>query len=288
MNDIWDQPPDENRTLAKGPVPIDRAVPAPREPYGPPGGYPASAPDEPGDFTLDLLEYWRIFYKRKWLILSIAAAFVALGTVRTLMQTPLYSATVRIQIDRDAIQVVEGGKVTPTDYPSWGDEFLRTQYERLSSRAVAGRVASRLKLGANDDFFKPRGLSILGAMRGLIEPATDSQAPDAVERERAAAGMILANRGVDPVVGSRMVDITYTDPKPLRAQRIANAYADAFIAANLDKRFQANAYAKTFLEDKIKQLKLRLETSENALVEFAEKEQITAVLDKTSIAENNL
>ena len=48
---------------------------------------------------LNLLEYWRILYKRKWLILGIAAAFVVLGAVRTLMQTPVYTSTVRLQID---------------------------------------------------------------------------------------------------------------------------------------------------------------------------------------------
>ena len=69
---------------------------------------------------------------------------------------------------------------------------------------------------------------------------------------------------------------------------IANAYADAFVATNIDKRFQANASAKTFLEDKIQQLKLRLEESEKKLLAFAQEQQIVDVNDKASIAENNL
>ena len=89
-------------------------------------------------------------------------------------------------------------------------------------------------------------------------------------------------------MGSRLVDIGYSDPSPQRAQRIANAYADAFVASNLDKRFQANASAKTFLEDKIQQLKLRLEESEKKLLDFAQDQQIVDVNDKASIAENNL
>ena len=93
-----------------------------------------------------------------------------------------------------------------------------------------------------------------------------------------------------PVPDSRLVDIMYTDTDPERAQRIANAYADAFVASNIDKRFQANEAAKVFLEDKIKQLKLRVEESERALVEFAQKQQIIAVDvdEKTSVAESNL
>ena len=74
---------------------------------------------------------------------------------------------------------------------------------------------------------------------------------------------------MQPVARSRLVDISYSDSDPQRAQQIANAYADAYIASNIDKRFQANESAKIFLEDKIKQLKQRLAESDNALVAFA-------------------
>ena len=93
---------------------------------------------------------------------------------------------------------------------------------------------------------------------------------------------------VMPVPGSRLVDVSYIDPSPARAQQIANGYADAYIASNLDKRFEANSYAKTFLEDQVKQLKIRLEESEKALLDFAEQEKMVEVTDKASIAENNL
>ena len=62
--------------------------------------------------------------------------------------------------------------------------------------------------------------------------------------QEAAAGVVMGNRAVHPVIGSRLVDISYSDPNPVRAQQIAEAYADAFIASNLDKRFEANSYAK--------------------------------------------
>src|SRR5207245_2710612 len=86
-------------------VPAAAKVPARRNPYGQLGPYGAS-PDVPGDFGLILLGYWRILNKRKWLILGIAGAFVVLGTVRTLMTTPLYSATVRLQIERNVAKIV--------------------------------------------------------------------------------------------------------------------------------------------------------------------------------------
>jgi capsular exopolysaccharide synthesis family protein len=281
--------PDENG--ARQLVTSAQAIPAIRDPYrqiGPYGG-PGSVDDAPDQWVPKLLEYWRIVNRHKWLILSITVAFVALGAIRTLMQTPLYSATVRLQIDRNVAKIVQGDSVTPVEDDADSD-FSRTQYELLQSRTMAERVASALKLGNDADFFKPREFSFIQAVRGMFasHSSPGSQGGDRVALERAAAGTILGNRVVRPVSGSRLVDIIYYDPNPSRAQRVANAYADAFLASNLDKRFQANASAKTFLEDKIQQLKLRLEESDKTLLEFAQQQQIVDANDKSSIAENNL
>src|SRR5215831_3588052 len=127
-----------------------------REPYGPVGGYTGGVG---GDFASNLFEYWRILIKRKWLIGSVAVASLALGALATLMTTPLYTAAVRLQIDRNVAKIVEGGNVTPVEGSDV--EFLRTQYELLQSRSMAERAASALKLGGDADFFRPRGLPIL-------------------------------------------------------------------------------------------------------------------------------
>jgi succinoglycan biosynthesis transport protein ExoP len=269
-------------------VPVAEAVPALRDPYGRLGLYGGSVGEEAERSGFNVLEYLRILYKRKWLILSIAASLVVINAVRTLMETPVYTSTVRLQIDQEA-KVVEGGEVTPQS-AEW--DFMQTQYKVLEGRATAERVASALKLGEDPDFLQPKGFSIMGSVMGLLGliPSADGNQPDKTAAQGWATGIVLGNRAVRPVPNSRLVDISYTDTDPIRAQRIANAYADAFIATNVDKRFQANESAKVFLEDKIQQLKLRLEQSERALVEFAKQEQIVAVdlSEKSSIAESNL
>ncbi len=273
-------------------VPAAGNVPATRDPYGAYGdvaAYMGGVSDAPDNFGFNLREYWRIFNKRKWLILSVLAAIVVLGAVRTLMQTPLYTATVRLQIDRNAAEIVKGGVVAQTNV--YDREFLRTQYQLLKSRALAERVASTLKLGDDESFINPpMQFSLVGFLRGLLASHADTGPSESKrkDRQRAAAGIILGGSAVKPIPGSVLVDVSYTDQVPSRAQRITNALAKAFVASNLDKRFQANAYAKTFLEDQLTQLKLRLQESEKTLLEFAQKEQIVAVNEKSSIAENNL
>jgi uncharacterized protein involved in exopolysaccharide biosynthesis len=284
MNDV----PKGDRGTARQLVPVADTVPALRDPYGRLALYGASLGDEAEQSGFNVvLEYLRILYKRKWLILSIAAAFVVISAVKTLMEAPLYTATVRLQVDREA-RVVEMA-ILRLSIPI---RFLQTEYQLLEGRTMAERVVSALKLGNDADFLNPKGFSITGAVMGLLGliPSPSDKKGDKTAAERWAVGIVLGNRAVRPVTNSRLIEVSYTDPDPGRAQRIANAYGDAFIASTIDKRFQANESAKIFLDDKIKQLKLRLEKSERALVEFAQEEQIVAVdiTEKSSIAENNL
>jgi capsular exopolysaccharide synthesis family protein len=249
----------------------------------PPGYGPAF--DYGAEPSLDILHYLRIALKRRWLILGIASSVLVVGLLVTLMMTPYYTATVRLQIERNAAKIVEGASVTPIEVGE-DTEFLTTQHKLLQSRSMSERVVSTLKLAGDDTFVEQRQFSPLHSLKSILVPDVEDAA--ASNRERVATDILARNLTVAPIRGSRLVEVSYADPDPRVAQRVITAYADAFIAANLDKRFEANAYAKTFLEDQLKQLKLRLETSEQTLLDFAQKEQIVSVTEKASIAEINL
>jgi polysaccharide biosynthesis transport protein len=253
-------------------------------------GYGTSFDHIPTDsekFRASVLEYWRIILKWRYVFLSITAIFVALGALLTLQMTPLYTATTRLQIDRNTTKVIEGGNIIPVEGADF--EFLKTQFELLQGRAVSARVASTLRLDEDPTFVAPKSYSLFGAIRRLWSSGSKStRALEKQDAERAAVDGVFLNRSVKPLPGSRLVDVSFTDPSPERAQRIAQALAEAFIAASLDKRFQANSYAKQFLEDQLKQLQVRLQESEKILLDFGQKEQIVSTNEKTSIAESNL
>jgi capsular exopolysaccharide synthesis family protein len=264
-------------------VPAAQTLPAMLDPYGPLAGYGGAAANAPELLGLKLFEIWRILNKRKWLILSIVAACLALNAVRTLMQTPIYSATVRLQIDPVS------NLVTRDENQYDGSDFMKTQQQIIQSRLMAERVALTLKLGEDANFFRPRSFSIVSAVMRMFSSVPSPGDKGGANRQSAASDIVAANVATAPLPDTRLIDISYSDPDRGRAQRIANAYADAFVATTIDKRFQANASAKIFLEDKVQQLKLRLEESEKKLLEFAQQQQIVASEgDKASIAETNL
>jgi succinoglycan biosynthesis transport protein ExoP len=248
-------------------------------------GYTAHyQPEEQNDLAMLALSAWRIFVKRKKLIAGVILSVFAIGMLRTFMVTPLYTSTIRLQIDRNVSKVVESGSVAPIE--SADLDFMRTQHELLQSRSLAARVVSATRLAANEDPFTSRSGSIIGSLASLFRGETKT--PTLAEREAQAVRIVLLNRSVRMVPGSRLVDISYSDPDPRRASAIAAAFGQSFIASNLEKRFQANTYAKTFLDDQVNQLRLKLEEAEKALLDFSEREQIIIVNEKASIAESNL
>ena len=96
------------------------------------------------DDEIDLLAYWRILVKRRWLVLGVLGGVVALSLLVTLMMPPVYRSTATLQIDRESVQAmqVEGFNNAEGAAP----DFLTTQYELLKSRALAERVANELAI----------------------------------------------------------------------------------------------------------------------------------------------
>ena len=72
------------------------------------------------------------------------------------------------------------------------------------------------------------------------------------------------------------------------AAKAANTVAQAFININLERRFEASAYAKTFLEEKLQQTKEKLEDSERQLVDYSRQMEVMGGDDKQNIFNQNL
>lgn len=242
-------------------------------------------------FLLAFHEFFRVVRRFRWVIVATVAATLVLGLVYTLLATRSYTATVRLEIASSAAKVLQKGEVVTTEGRDF--EFLRTQYELLQSRNVAERTAAALALASDPAFAPPAGQGLasrLLVLAGLRKPPPETAGDDGPDaRQAAVVGQIVSRRVVSPLPGSRLVDISYTDSDPVRAQRVAAGLAEQYIASLRDKRFEATAYAKGFLEDQLRQIKARLEASEQALIDFSEKEQIIrSGPDRAMIAETNL
>jgi polysaccharide biosynthesis transport protein len=232
--------------------------------------------------------------KYRWLILAICAVALAVGFIQTFTSTPIYQAAVTIQIDQQAPKVVKMD--VPQDRAATDStRFYQTEYDLLKSRSLAERVVKDLDLAAASEFLNPPSTSAWGKLRNLIFPsaktATEGQRNTATEdkgnfeqRKAAATSMVQSGLSVAPVPRSSLVRLSFDSPSRNWAQQIADGVAESYVASNLERRYGASAYARTFLKERLEEIKLKLEESEKALVAYAEEKELISDV-KSSIKE---
>jgi capsular exopolysaccharide synthesis family protein len=200
---------------------------------------------------LNIATMWKIISEWRWLILGCVGVALAGAIIITLLTQPLYRASAVLEMNPPQVEIL---RETKGPAVAQDNQFLATQYGLLKSRTLAERVAQQLNLASNPEF-------------------VDSDA-DRATRQKIAAGILASNFAVEPVPASRLVRISYSSPSPELAARIANSFADSFINTNLERRYEATSYARTFLENQISKVKKELEKSERQLVAYAQQQGI--------------
>ena len=129
--------------------------------------------EELRDDEIDLLAYWHILVKRRWMVLSILTGVMALALLLTLLTTPLYRASVMLELQKEGTQVVQVGGVQPGDFGGWDPEFLQTQYKLIQSRSLAGSAGCMRCCGRSRSRTPSSGMR----RRGRIRKSSSTRPP---------------------------------------------------------------------------------------------------------------
>ncbi|WP_374420394.1 GumC family protein [Novosphingobium arvoryzae] len=193
------------------------------------------------------------------LIAAIILVSLAISIVSTLLDTPRYTAASTIQINDASDRVIgENDDSTQQAVNAFDvDRFLKTQTDVLKSRGLAQRVAQKLKLQGNPDFYKamevspPDGEMSLEMQRNLV------------------LTLLSSNLKVNLPRDSRIVTIQFESADPNLSATVANAFASEFIQSNLQRKFDSSSYARDFVANQLEEAKQRVETAERNLNEYA-------------------
>lgn len=224
-----------------------------------------------------LLQYWNILFRHRVIIAIIVIICVAAGLIITLMSTPKYNATTRIEISRQQNNVtnVEGVK---SEEEGRDVEFYFTQYSLLEARSLAERVVRRLNLARDDAFFEAVGVDIeTGILGSDVGKASSIASAELAERQRLAVQALLDGVTISPIRGSSLIDVTFTSASPNLSARVANAWVAEFIQQSLDRRFASTSDARKFLQTRLDDLRQRLEISERDVVNYAANQGIIRI-----------
>ena len=228
-----------------------------------------------------LYDYLMILRKHQWLIVSFLLAvvtFVAIGTYR---QQPIYEATTRIEIDRENASVLpfqsQGG--VSDGYDEDLENYTETESKILTSATLAMQTVKSLGLDRDPRFGgTPDNASTLQ----VAAPTDGPQAPPL------GLGSFLGGLSVKRVPNTRLLDITFTTTDPTLAAKIVNAHVANFIEQNFRSRYQATAQASTWLTSQLDELKAKVETSEDARINYERSNQIWTIDEKQDVTTQKL
>lgn len=211
----------------------------------------ATAEPEPGP-PVDVHQLLALLRRNLPIIAGAIGAALALGFLITALTTPTFVAQARIQIEQQTDRVLATQDTSPDLASQDTERFLQTQMDVLRSRSVAIGVAQALRLFGNARFDAAMGARVQASLNG------DAQ------RETAIA-LLRDGLSIDLPRNSRILTLTFTARDPRVAAEVANAYAQTFITANLQRKFSSSAYARDFLSGQLVEAKARLERSEREL-----------------------
>jgi capsular exopolysaccharide synthesis family protein len=203
--------------------------------------------------ALDLAAFLRIVSHWRWLILGALAGGLLLAVVATMLTTPVYRSWVTLEVNPPSVEIMDekaGDRSTPVS--NW--DFVTTQVGLLKSRSIAERAAQDLNLANNKDFVSAGG--------------------DASTRLDIATSKIVAGLDAEVPEQGQLIEFSFDSESPELSAAIANQVAESFINSNLQRRYDASSYARSFLERQIAKTRGELEKSERQLVAYAQAQGI--------------
>ena len=95
-------------------------------------------------------------------------------------------------------------------------------------------------------------------------------------RRRASSGdrVVAAGLKAEAPEEGQLIKFSFNSTSPQLAATIANGIAESFINSSLQRRYEASAYARNFLERQIAKTRTDLERSERSLVAYAQAQGI--------------
>jgi uncharacterized protein involved in exopolysaccharide biosynthesis/Mrp family chromosome partitioning ATPase len=225
----------------------------------------SSQKQRPPSEQIHLSDYLAIIRKRKWVVIIFSLVLTGIVTAVSLMSTPIYQATAQIIIECQPYPVTSIEEEMKSDTRE--QDFYQTQYNLLQSRSLALKVIEDLKLWK--DFQS-------GQLAARDNPASQDN-----------TGIIdwyLSNLKIEPVRGSRLINISFLSPSAETAARVANAHAHAFIERDAEVKLSRLSWLKS----QIGEQKEKVETSQRALHEYKRTHGITSFEDRQNIISQKL
>ncbi|SDT58257.1 AAA family ATPase [Bradyrhizobium canariense] len=268
------------------------------------GQFPPFTPltdNESHSGTLSMLQL-RAFLGREWrLIAAITAVAIFLGAAYVLASPSRYTARTDMIIDTKKIVWVQSEM--SSESRGVDDSAVESELETTKSEKVATAVIRRLHLNEDPEFIgsgpglRQRTFLLFksaivksGASKwpGFKWAAEPEEKPTDDDLMQSAIGTLASNLRVIRLGRSYHEEIAYTSLDPVKAAKIANAFADAYIEDQLEAKFEATRRASEWLQQRIGELRQQASDAFKAVQDYKSANGIIIGVDGKLASETEL
>ncbi|WNC69634.1 polysaccharide biosynthesis tyrosine autokinase [Thalassotalea nanhaiensis] len=241
------------------------------------------------DDSFDDIDFKRLLtvvLKFRWQIIAFTIVVGLFTTIYAYSLTPIYRAAATLHLDSDNSEVDSLNDVY-RDYTA-GEEYYYTQLEIIRSKAVAELVVKNLALDKNPLFRvdKQQWLVQNPNFIGLSDDELEARFND-IQYNR-ALGYVRGGLGASPIKQTQLVSVSFTSAHPEMTALISNAVGQAYIDNHMQVSLERIEKSATWLNASLSGLKTQLDTSEDKLQAFQEKESLIDIGGIKSLAANEV
>jgi succinoglycan biosynthesis transport protein ExoP len=227
--------------------------------------------DKVTDFDLAYLV--RLLFRRRWTILGVLGAFLLLGIITYIAIPARYTSGALILIDPKRTDIFRQDSLLTA--PNFDTALVESQANILRSEGLLREVIKKLSLDEDIEFIGDPTNLIPTINRGIMSALSIfgvEMKPDTPEaRIRRALAYMNERLEVARQGLSYVIAVNFTALEAAKAAKVANAIADAYIADQLNARFQVTERAKEWLLERTRILQAQKARAEQALLDFKTK-----------------
>lgn len=194
---------------------------------------------------MHLSQFISILYARKLIAIWVLGVTVTVTTVVSFLLPKTYMATAAVVVNSKSADPITGSLLPSAMMPG----YMATQLDIIQSENVALKVVDKLKIIENP------------TARLQFEKATKGQG----DIRTWFAKQFLENLEIKPSRESTVIELSYLGVDPQFSAAMANAFAEAYIKANLELKTEPAKQSAQWFDQQLKQLRQNVEVAQNRL-----------------------
>ncbi|RWC40791.1 MAG: polysaccharide biosynthesis tyrosine autokinase [Mesorhizobium sp.] len=274
--------------------PLDKRMPLPNSDAG------------DGEDFIDIERLLGMAARQAKVVAVCAVIGLFLGLLYLQTTPPKYQSVASVLIDEGLNKIVDDISAASTTMQT--DSAILSQIEILTSTRLASVVVDKLKLDQNDTFMNPPQSALaqgIGLIRGLIQYVRPSSSmpggADFSKLDPAARDALIATSRRDYAIlklqneiraerigRSYVIALGYQGTDPALANAITKAYADAYLADQLDASFDATERAAVWLQGRLTELRQSSQAASLAVEKFRAEHGLAANSDGQLMSDKQL